>query len=287
MTTQRLSSRAARRVRHGSVVAVAAALLTLASPLAWSQTPRPAASSPVNAVRSEAGVRWRELWPQHREALAPLEKEWSSIDAVRKQKWVTLAGRFPSLGVAERARITARMSDWARLTPTERGQARIRFEEARQVPASDRNARWQAYQALPADTKQQFAARAASAAGSAPVARITRPVRDAKEAKVNIVPSAAQVPPPKQVAPTLVQAGPGATTTLITRQPAPPSHQQTGMPKIAATPEFVNRSTLLPRRGPQAAAVTASGASGVPRASAPPPMPASVAPAATAGQRPQ
>ena len=27
-------------------------------------------------------------------------------------------------------------------------------------------------------------------------------------------------------------------------------------PKIAATPEFVNRSTLLPKRGPQAAAVT-------------------------------
>ena len=27
------------------------------------------------------------------------------------------------------------------------------------------------------------------------------------------------------------------------------------MPKIAATPEFVNRSTLLPKRGPQAAAV--------------------------------
>jgi hypothetical protein len=28
------------------------------------------------------------------------------------------------------------------------------------------------------------------------------------------------------------------------------------MPKIAATPEFVNRATLLPKRGPQAAAVT-------------------------------
>ena len=148
------------------------------------------------------------------------------------------------------------MSDWARLTPAERGQARIRFEEVRQVPAPDRNARWQAYQALPADTKQQFAARAASAAASTPAVRINRPTRDAREAKVNIVPSAAQVQPPKQVAPTLVQAGPGATTTLITRKPAPPSHQQTGMPKIAATPEFVNRSTLLPRRGPQAAAVT-------------------------------
>ncbi|MEO8836960.1 MAG: hypothetical protein ABI364_09500, partial [Caldimonas sp.] len=55
------------------------------------------------------------------------------------------------------------------------------------------------------------------------------------------------------------QARPGATTTLITRRPAPPPHQQTGMPKIATTPEFVNRSTLLPRRGPQAAAVESAG----------------------------
>jgi hypothetical protein len=52
-----------------------------------------------------------------------------------------------------------------------------------------------------------------------------------------------------------VQAGPGATTTLVTRRPTPPAHQQTGLPKIAATPEFVNKSTLLPQRGPQGAAV--------------------------------
>ena len=63
-------------------------------------------------------------------------------------------------------------------------------------------------------------------------------------------------PAPRQVAPALIQAAPGATTTPITRRPTPPAHQQSGMPKIAATPEFVNRSTLLPKRGPQAAAVT-------------------------------
>ena len=229
-------------------------------------------------------MRWRELSPPQREALAPLEREWPTIDASRKQKWITLAGRFPSLGVDERARITARMSDWARLTPAERGQARIRFEEVRQVPAPDRNARWEAYQALPADAKQQFAARAASAAGSTPAARISRPARDAREAKVNVVPSAAQAQPPKQVAPTLVQAGPGATTTLITRRPAPPVHQQTGMPKIAATPEFVNRSTLLPRSGPQAASVAQPSTPVVPRAAPPPPVVLQAQPAAAASQ---
>ena len=219
-----------------------------------------ASARPLSVRRSEEGVRWQALTPTQREVLAPLEKEWSGIDAPRKQKWIVLAARFKSLGPAEQGRITERMSEWARMSPAERGQARIRFEEARQVPAEDRNARWQAYQALPADTRQRFATRAASAAASGPADAARRDARASakparESAKANLVPNPTLVPPPKQVAPTLVQAAPGATTTLITRRPTPPVHQQTGMPKIAGTPEFVNRSTLLPNRGPQAAAV--------------------------------
>ena len=246
--------------------------ITLATTSAVAQAPRapgPSAAaasgaSPLSrpATAREDGVRWQTLTAQQREALAPLEKDWPGIDAPRKQKWLALAARFKSLSPGERTRITARMSEWAKLTPAERGQARMRFEEARQLPAPDRSARWQAYQALPPEQRQQFAARAASAASGSreSAVRNGKPVRDSKEAKFNTVPNPALTQPPKQVAPTLVQAGPGATTTPITRRPMPPAHQQSGMPKIAATPEFVNRSTLLPKRGPQAAAVTPASA---------------------------
>lgn len=223
-------------------------------------------AKPSPASRSEDGVRWQRLSADQREALRPLEREWPAIDAQRKQKWLTLAARFKTLGPEEQARITERMSEWTRLTPSERGQARLRFEESRQVPVPDRNARWEAYQALPLDSRQRFAARAASAAStstaasrrdpaSVAAAKAARDAREGREGKVNVVPNAAFGQPSKAVGPTLVQAAPGATTTLITRRPTPPAHQQTGMPKIAATPEFVNRSTLLPKRGPQAAAV--------------------------------
>jgi hypothetical protein len=244
-------------------VAGVASILALSFVAASAQPLRATSAAPLPASassRSEDGVRWRDLTPSQRQALAPLEREWASIDAPRKQKWLALAGRFYSLDPEARARITDRMSEWARLSPVERGQARIRFEEARQVPVPDRKERWRAYQALPADAKQMLAARAASAAASsradtgrrdATTAKI-RNGRDSREAKVNVVPSVTTVQPPRQVTPTLVQAGPGATTTLITRRPAPPAHQRTGMPKIAATPEFINRATLLPRRGPQA-----------------------------------
>ncbi|HEV7577747.1 MAG TPA: DUF3106 domain-containing protein [Caldimonas sp.] len=235
---------------------------------AVAQAPRLPGAASAPAPR-EDGVRWHALTPAQREALAPLERDWPGIDAPRKQKWIALAARFKTLAPEERSRITARMVEWAKLTPAERGQARLRFEEARQLQVPDRSERWRAYQALPPEQRQQLAARAASAA-SAPREAASKPAkngRDSKEAKFNVVPNPALAQAPKPVAPTLVQAAPGATTTVITRRPAPPAHQQSGMPKIATTPEFVNRSTLLPRRGPQAAAVTSASA---PRPAMPP-----------------
>jgi hypothetical protein len=52
----------------------------------------------------------------------------------------------------------------------------------------------------------------------------------------------------------VLQAKPGATTTPLSARPSPPLHQQAGLPKVAATPGFVDTKTLLPQRGPQGAA---------------------------------
>lgn len=268
--------------RPAVFAAAAAAVLAAGAALAQASLPTPLPRPPltVPTPRSEAGVRWQALTPVQRQALAPLEKEWPGIDASRKQKWLVIADRYPTLPVPERTRINERMTEWARLTPAERGEVRLRYQEARQVSAPDRSARWEQYQNLPADAKQQLAARAASSVASAnpaplPSGKVASPAHDATQAKANVVPNPALAQPPRQVAPTVVQASPGATTRLITRPVTPPPHQQSGMPKIAATPEFVHRSTLLPRRGPQAAAV------------APPVPPAQpIPPIATAPARP-
>ena len=246
-----------RPLRHaGSRAAAILSLVLGGVGVALAQTPLVAPAAPVASVgaRPEGGVRWHSLTPAQRQALGPLEHEWPTIEPVRKQKWLTIAARFNSLPPEERARISQRMTEWAHLSPTERGEARLRYQEARQVPASDRSARWEAYQKLGPDEKRQFAARAAS---SSAVAAQSRPANahETTQGKANVVTNPALARPPRAVAPTIVQASPGATTHLITRPISPPTHQQTGMPKIAATSEFVNRSTLLPRRGPQAAAV--------------------------------
>jgi hypothetical protein len=129
----------------------------------------------------------------------------------------------------------------------------LQFQEARQLTPEERQARWKAYQALPPEQKEELARRAKPTPPKAQT--------EAAPRKSNIVPNPVYGAPAKAVAPTVVQGAPGATTTLVTKPGQPPRHQQTGMPKIAATPGFVDSATLLPKRGPQGAAPSAVGAS--------------------------
>jgi hypothetical protein len=228
------------------------AVLGITTPSAWSQA-------------AEAGPKWSELSPSQRNSLKPLEKDWSGIDADRKEKWLEIAQRFPSMNPTERERVQARMAEWARLSPNERGQARVGFQQAKQVSPRDRQAQWEAYQALTPEQKKQLQARAVP---PVPASRPnggngqrTAEKTEKVQRKSNIVTSPGETAPPKSIGPTVVQAQPGATTTLISKRPTPPAHQQAGIPKIAATPEFVDKRTLLPQRGPQAAATRSAAAS--------------------------
>jgi Protein of unknown function (DUF3106) len=241
-------------------VLLALALLLAGAQLASAQTGRASAAQQA----SQGGPTWSTLTPAQRSALAPLERDWASIDPQRKQKWLEIASRMPSMPADERERMQARMHEWAKLSPQERGQARFRYQESRQLTPQERQQRWEAYQALPPEQRQQLAERARP---PAPAASGKPPVpAQGPASKSNLVPNPAEVAKQRAVGPTVVQAKPGATTTLITGRPSPPAHQQAGLPKIAATPDFVDRTTLLPQKGPQGAATRS-----VPAASAPPP----------------
>lgn len=264
------------------VVGIALIVLGAAAPWVLAQ-PKPAASTPVSRpaapANAEQGPAWAALKPAQREALKPLEREWPGIDGQRKQKWLDIADRFPGMPAPDQARMQARMAEWAQLTPSERGQVRLNYQEAKQTPPGNRQASWEAYQALPLEQRRELADRAAppaantaikagttaTAAGSTtvvgkPVPRPDKLMREGSQPKLNTVPAAASAVAVKPVAPTVVQAQPGATTTLMSKQPSPPAHQQNGMPKIATTSEFVDKKTLLPQAGAQGTAVRAGAA---------------------------
>ncbi len=229
------------------------ALVMLASlSMAMGQNSKVAVPVTTSVPPAAGGPKWSELPPAQQSALAPLKQHWAGIDASRKSKWIVVAQRFGSLPVDERKRVQARMAEWADMTPLERGRARLSFQELRSLPHDDRQALWDAYQALPDDKKMALAQRAK------PVARApdTASAPDGKR-KVAVNPAKVLVKP---VTPTLVQARPGATTTLVTKPPSPPVHHQPGLPKIMATDGFVNPTTLLPYRGPQGAATRSAAA---------------------------
>lgn len=212
--------------------------------------------SPVRRSVDGGGPSWATLSPEQRSVLAPLKDDWSSIDSPRKAKWLDLAARYPKMPPSDQSRMQARMTEWARLSPQQRAQARLNFQQAKQLPNQDRQNQWDAYRALPESERKALASRANAAAKVGEPAGKPAPELSSKR---NIVANPSlSATPVKPVAPTVVQAAPGATTTLVTRQPSPPTHQQAGLPKIAATPGFVDRNTLLPQRGAQSAGVRSS-----------------------------
>lgn len=247
------------------------ALFTAAASLAVPALAQQPAAAPATVAATGEGPAWSTLSPLQQWALRPLQGDWPGIDAAGKQKWLEIAARFPSMRPAERELVQERMTEWSRLSPEQRGRTRLQFQEARRIPPEERQARWDAYLALPPEE------RAALAKKSRAVPPAPNPAAAAvlPNQKVNVVNAPSKPANPKPVAPTMVQAQPGATTTLISKTPAPPPHETAGEPKIALPPERVNRTTLLPQPTPpepRRGSSTAPAATRAPAAPAAPPL---------------
>ena len=251
----------------GSTWAVAAlATALLCHWPAWSQpgSPRTAALQPTDS-------NWASLTLAQRKALMPLASQWHTLDGTSRDKWINVANRFPHLSAADQKRMQDRMTQWSQLPAQQRGEARLRFQNTRQLTPQERQQKWTAYQALSPEEREKLAQQARRK--QKPVvlpdaepgpreagqqARLKNRHRGATDgSKANLVPNPTRnVPSPEAIAPAVVKAGPGATTSLVTQSATPPLHQHTGLPKIAATRNFVDPNTLLPRKGSQGAGMT-------------------------------
>lgn len=201
-------------------------------------------------------IVWSKLSPAQRSVLMPLQREWATIAPDGQQKWAELANRFPAMPADERARVQQRIAEWSRLTPQERGSARLNFQETRQLSPKERQEQWEAYRALPADQRRALAESAGRARPTGPAGPTARRSDKEPATKSSVVRAPAAVPA-QPVGPLVVRRGTGATTNLVSKPAAPPLHQQAGLPKVAATPGFVDSATLLPKRGAQGAAARA------------------------------
>jgi Protein of unknown function (DUF3106) len=247
-----------------------ALLLSAAGLSAFAQA-ADAASAPVNAASAAAPARkarplvkpvapaalsvppatWSGLTPKQQALLAPLERDWADISDAQRSKWLSATPTLATMSGEEIKRVHDRIRDWTLLSGSERVNARIGFQVAKQLTAEQRQARWEAYQALPLAERQALADKAMARRQAQAGARAPKSL--ATQAKSNIVPAAPKLVAPTVVASTLIQAKPGATTVLITRNVALPAHQLAGQTKVVADPDLVDPNTLLPRRKAQPA----------------------------------
>lgn len=187
------------------------------------QTPGGGTSGKTNPSQAPVSTKpdWRDLTSAQRAALAPLALQWPTLTEGHKRKWLALSQNFSSLTAAEQATMHARMSEWVALSAQQRSQARLNFAGMRNVPADQRLAHWEAYQALSPDEKQKLAASAPTKPmGAAPA---IRPVASSKLA----------------VTPATAASATGPTT---------PMGRST--PRIATAPHQIDRQTLQPKAPP-------------------------------------
>jgi hypothetical protein len=137
-------------------------------------TVRPGPPRMTQPTRVESRPTWNELNPAQRQALEPLAASWGRLGEAHKRKWLAVSSNFPNLPPAEQARLHSRMAEWAALSPQQRTQARLNFAETQAVPADDKRAKWEAYQALPPEEKRKLAAGAGKPVP--PTAAAVRPV---------------------------------------------------------------------------------------------------------------
>jgi Protein of unknown function (DUF3106) len=118
------------------------------------------AAKPVLAVAKIAKAPadiWDKLTPAQQIALKPLAANWAGLSEGHKRKWLAVSANFAQFSPEDKTKLHSRMTDWASLSAKQREEARINFAQTKQLTATDKQAKWESYKALPPETKQALA----------------------------------------------------------------------------------------------------------------------------------
>src|SRR5574337_66176 len=103
---------------------------------------------------------WDELTARQQQALRPLADHWATMSPAQRQKWLVISRNFPDMTIDEQAQLYSRMIEWASLTEQQRAEARFNFAETKQLSGAEKLAKWEAYQALSPEQREELAAKA-------------------------------------------------------------------------------------------------------------------------------
>ncbi len=228
-----------RPLTTGAVVcALAVMAATALQPLsAWAQvaaavnSPSGATPAPPAKAAVTSKPLWESLTAEQQAALKPLAPHWNGISEPHKRKWLALSRNYAAMKPEDQATLHSRMTEWAGLSAQQRAQARLNFAEVKRLPADERKAKWEAYQALSEEEKRKLADRARDARPSS-VAVPARPVPSRKLAPIPAIPPSLakgehtpriQLAPSPVAAPAMPIPSPIASPSVVTPVPTAPA----------------------------------------------------------------
>jgi hypothetical protein len=132
------------------------------------------------------------------------------LPTAQKRKWIALSRNFGKLPKQEQRKLHERMGEWIALSASERSQARLNFVATEKLSTDDKQAKWQAYQALSDDERHKLA----------------------EQAPRHVTPGAAHAVRP---------------TTKLRISTRPLRSDNNAMPRISAAPHQIDANTLLPQ----------------------------------------
>ncbi len=200
-------------IRMYSAAPILAVLTLLASP-SYSQTERTSSANgsgtstatsttgkidPTNPKKiGEPKSGWSKLTPAQQKTLQPLANSWDSLNTGQQRKWLEVSRNYATLSAEGKVSMNSRMAEWAALSNRERAEARLNFattkELSNELTATEKKAKWEAYQSLSAEEKKKLTDKGSRPPSGAATA--TRPVAPQKLATLP-VPVTASVKPPK------------------------------------------------------------------------------------------
>jgi Protein of unknown function (DUF3106) len=144
---------------------VAFASLVIAQNTTIASTPTSSANAPQAAkpvvttakIAKTTSDTWDKLTPAQQIALKPLAANWSSLSDGHKRKWLAVSTNFSNFSPDDKTKLHSRMTDWANLSAKQREEARINFAQTKKLTPTDKQAKWESYNALPPETKQALA----------------------------------------------------------------------------------------------------------------------------------
>jgi Protein of unknown function (DUF3106) len=113
--------------------------------------------SAVTKITKAPSETWDKLTPAQQTALKPLATNWTNLSDGHKRKWIAVSANFAQFSSEDKTKLHSRMTDWANLSAKQREEARINFAQTKKLTASDKQAKWESYKALPPETKLALA----------------------------------------------------------------------------------------------------------------------------------